>query len=327
MVIGKRFRLATKLSPFVLKSPDDFDRYLDAQLKRLQTVKIDNYLLHGLNEQSWSQLRDWKVLEWVEQKIKQRKIGCLGFSFHDSFDVFKKIIDYYDNWTFCQIQYNYMDENNQAGRKGVEYAASKGLAIVIMEPLRGGQLAKEPPAAVAKVWDGAKQRNHVEWALDWLWNQPEISLVLSGMSTMDQVIQNVTYAGRSAPNMFGLTEVALFKKIKDAYQSLNPIPCTGCQYCQPCPNDVAIPKIFAMYNEYSISDDPRSGPFAYTGPMGLKEEQRANNCLECGECIEKCPQKIEIPAQLKKAHEALTKGGSGPPPRPPGGGNVSFEEP
>ena len=319
----QRVRLATKLSPFVLKSSQDFDRYLDAQLKRLQTNKIDYYLFHGLNEQSWKQLRDWNAIKWVEQKIAQGKIGYLGFSFHDNYDVFKQIIDYYDNWTFCQVQYNYMDENNQAGRKGVEYAAGKGLGIVIMEPLCGGQLAKQPPAALAKVWDNFKQHSPVEWALDWLWNQPAISVVLSGMSTMEQVVQNVTYANHSGPNTLSATDLSIFKHIRKAYQSLAPIPCTGCQYCQPCQNGVLIPKIFAIYNEMFIYDDPRLGSMAYSSPMGLKEEERADKCKECGECVKVCPQKIEIPALLKKAHETLTKGGR---PLPPGG-LISFEEP
>jgi predicted aldo/keto reductase-like oxidoreductase len=319
----KKVRLATKLSS-VVKSPDEFDRYLDGQLKRLQTDKIDNYLLHGLERQWWARLRDWKALDWIETKIKQGKIGCVGFSFHDSFDVFKEIIDYYDNWTFCQVQYNYMDENNQAGRQGVEYAAGKGLAVVVMEPLRGGQLSKQQPDVIAKVWDSAKERSHVEWALDWLWNQPEISVVLSGMNAMQQVVDNVEYAGRSAPKMFGPAEDQLFKRIKDAYQSLASVPCTGCKYCQPCPNGVAIPRIFAIYNEYKILNDPHSA-LAYAGPVGLSLEQRANNCIECGECIEKCPQKIDIPEEFKKVHEALTKN-QGPPPGPPPGLELKIDE-
>jgi len=319
----QKVRLATKLSPFVLKSPDDFERYLNAQLKRLQTDKIDYYLLHAMNAQSWKQMKEWKAIDFVEKKIAEGKIGYFGFSFHDQFSVFKDMIDYFDNWTFCQVQYNYLDENNQAGRKGVEYAAGKGLAIVVMEPLRGGQLAKEPPAVVAKVWDMAKQRSRVEWALDWVWNQPEISVVLSGMSTMEQVVQNVTYAGRSAKGMLAEADMALFKRINEAYKSLAPVPCTGCKYCQPCPNNVNIPKIFEIYNEATVNEDPRA---AFEYMMGMPAEQRADQCKECGECKEKCPQQIDIPEQLKKAHAALTKGG-GRPPGPPRGGNISFEEP
>jgi uncharacterized protein len=319
----QKVRVATKLLSWLLKSPDDFEPYLNVQLKRLKTEKIDYYLLHALNAQSWKQMKEWKAIDFVEKKMAEGKIGYFGFSFHDQFSVFKEIIDYYDNWTFCQVQYNYLDENNQAGRKGVEYAASKGLAIVVMEPLRGGQLTKEPPPSVAKVWNTAKQRSRTEWALDWVWNQPEISVVLSGMSTMEQVVQNVTYAGRSAPGMFSAADVDLFKRVNEAYKSLAPVPCTRCKYCQPCPNNVNIPKIFEIYNEYTMNEDPRAASGYSGGPMGLSAEQRADQCKECGECVAKCPQQIDIPANLKKAHKALTGvGPMGPPPRR----NVSFEE-
>lgn len=321
----KKIRLATKLTPHLVKSAASLDRYLDGQLDRLQVDKIDYYLMHGLNNQAWQTIQDLGALKWAESRRAKGHIGYLGFSFHDSFEVFKKIIDSYD-WTFCQIQYNYLDENNQAGRRGVEYAASKGLALVIMEPLRGGSLAKEPPPAVARVWEANNQRSRVEWALQWLWNQPEISVVLSGMSTMQQVKDNVVYAGRSGPNTLTADELAVFKKVKDAYQSMAPVPCTACRYCQPCPNGVDIPRIFELYNNSIIYDDPRLGAFAYAGggpgPGGMKPEQRADNCKECHECEKVCPQQIKIPEELKKAHKALTSAGGpggrrpGPPPGP-----------
>ena len=316
----EKVRLATKLSGMVLKSPDEFDRYLNAQLKRLQTDKIDFYLLHAMNTKNWKQMKEWKAIQFVEKKISEGKIGYLGFSFHDSYEVFKEIVDYYDNWTFCQVQYNYLDENNQAGRKGVEYAAAKGLAVVVMEPLRGGQLAKEPPTVVAKVWNNTKQRSRVEWALDWVWNQPEISVVLSGMTTMEQVVQNVTYAERSAPNMLKDEDLALFKRVTDAYKSLAPVPCTGCNYCQPCPNGVNIPRIFEFYNDKVVNENRQAGLF-YSIEFGFPAEQRANNCVECGECVKACPQQINIPEQLKKAHAELTQP-MGPPPRR----DISYEE-
>ncbi len=318
----QKVRVATKLWLPLLKSPDEFEPYLNIQLKRLQTDKIDYYLLHGLNAQAWKQMKEWKAIDFIEKKMAEGKISYFGFSFHDTYEVFKEIVDYYDNWTFCQVQYNYRDENYQAGRKGVEYAAGKGLAIVVMEPLRGGLLAKKPSPVVAKVWDTAKQRSHVEWALDWVWNQPEISVVLSGMSTMEQVVQNVTYAGRSTPGTFTAADLDLFKRVDEAYQSLAPVPCTGCNYCQPCPNNVNIPKIFEIYNAATVNEDPRAAS-GYAGPMGLPEDQRADNCTECGECVEKCPQQINIPEQLKKAHTELSKIGSmGPPPNM----EISFEE-
>jgi predicted aldo/keto reductase-like oxidoreductase len=315
----QKIRLATKLTPHMVRSAQDLDRYLDGQLERLQTDKIDFYLMHGLNAEAWKTIQEFDALRWAEGRVAKGQLGHLGFSFHDEYEVFKKIVDGYDNWTFCQVQYNYLDENNQAGRRGVEYAAGKGLAVVVMEPLRGGLLAKAPPRAVAKVWKGAlKKRRRVEWALQWVWNQPEISVALSGMSTMAQVRQNVTYASRSHPNAFTADDLALFKRVRHAYQGLAPIPCTDCRYCQPCPNGVEISQIFKLYNEVFIYDDPRMGYFGYASPMGLKEEQRADKCQECGECVKVCPQHLQIPDLLKKAHEQLTpKGSFGPPPGPP----------
>ncbi len=315
-------RLATKLTPMVLKSPDDFEPFFNGQLKRLQTDKIDFYLLHSLNAKSWKQMKEWKAIQFVEKKMAEGKVGYFGFSFHDEYGVFKDIVDYYDNWNFCQIQYNYVDRNHQAGRKGVEYAAGKGLGIVVMEPLRGGQLTREQPPSLTKIWDTAKQRSLAEWGLDWVWNQPELSVVLSGMSTMEQVVQNVTYAGRSAPNMLKDEDIALFKKITDTYESMNPIPCTGCKYCQPCPNKVNIPRIFEFYNDKAVNDNFYAS-LHYSLGFGFPAEQRADNCQECGECLEKCPQHINIPEELKKAHDVLVKG---EPVGPPPGSNTPFDE-
>jgi uncharacterized protein len=308
----QKVRLATKLSPAALKSPDEFPRFLDSQFKRLQTDKIDFYLLHGLNANNWKLLKEWKAIQFVEKKIVEGKIGYLGFSFHNPYEIFKEIIDYYENWTFCQIQYNYMDENHQAGRKGVEYAASKNMALVVMEPLRGGQLAKDPPPVVASVWAADPERNRVEMAFDWVWDQPEISVVLSGMSTIEQVKQNVAFAERSSPHMLKDKDRAFFNQVIDAYNTLSPVPCTGCRYCQPCPNGVNIPKIFELYNDKVQNDNPQPNLW-YATDLGMPVEQRADKCVECGECVEKCPQQINIPEQLKKAHTELTKGGGMPP--------------
>jgi predicted aldo/keto reductase-like oxidoreductase len=300
-------RLATKLPAMIIKSADQFDKIFDEQLGRLQTDRVDFYLMHGLHKETWTRIRDLGVLKWAEGRMAKGQIGNLGFSFHDEFKVFKEIIDYYDNWTFCQIQYNYVDVDNQAGRKGVEYAAGKGLGIVVMEPIRGGILAKEPPKPVAEVWGkAAEKRSYPEWALQWIWNQPEISVVLSGMSTMEQVVANVASAGRSGPGKLTTSELSLINRVRDAYRALSPVPCTGCRYCQPCPNGVLIPDIFQLYNEVVMYDAPQLGYFRYASPMGIKLDNRADKCKECNECIELCPQKIEIPKWLKKAHEQMT---------------------
>ena len=255
----------------------------------------------------------------MEKKIAAGQVVHLGFSFHDDYTVFKEIVDYYDNWTFCQIQYNYVDVKYQAGRRGLKYAAKKGLAVVIMEPIRGGALAKEPPKPVARVWQKAPgERSRAEWALQWLWNQPEVSVVLSGMSTMEQVVENIASAERSALGKMTKDELALLDNVREAYQKCMPVPCTKCNYCMPCPNGVAIPEIFEMFNQATIYEDFSFAPFGYMGfgPGSLTEGQRADSCQECHECEEKCPQQIDIPAWLKKAHEKLYVKDFQPPPPP-----------
>ncbi len=300
----EKIKLATKLPVRMTETAADFDRILNEQLERLDTT-IDFYLLHGLNGQSWSRAKEMGVIPWAEKAIAEGRFGRLGFSFHDNFDAFKTIVDDYDNWVLSQVQYNFMDINYQAGTEGVKYAAGKGLAVVVMEPLRGGKLARTPEP-VARVWDSAAQKySAVEWALQWVWNQPEVSMALSGMSTIEQVVENVDVAGRSGPGKLTRAELALFDRARDAYQGLSPIPCTACGYCIPCPSGVEIPRIFQIYNEAVMYDDPRTGRFRYRGPGGLKEEERADQCIECGECMEACPQEIQIPEWLKKAHELL----------------------
>jgi predicted aldo/keto reductase-like oxidoreductase len=302
----EKVKLATKLPTMLVTTAQDFDRYLNEQLERLQTLKIDFYLLHGLDGQRWSAMRDLGVLGWAEEKRAQGKFEHLGFSFHDDYKVFKRIVDSYDDWALAQIQYNYMDVDFQAGRRGLEYAAGKGLAVVVMEPLRGGRLCKEPPAPVARVWETAPQkRTPAEWGLLWVWNHPEVSVALSGMSTMEQVKENIATADSSAPNKLAPEGLSFIKRVGEAYQRLNPIPCTSCGYCLPCPNGVDIPKVLKMYNETIMYDDLQGGQSRYRNPDIIKEEQRADRCLECSTCLEACPQKIPITEWLKKAHALL----------------------
>lgn len=302
----ERMRLATKLPAAQVKSSRDFDRFLNEQLKRLQTNYIDYYLLHGLNRNFWPKIRDFGVIRWAEGMMKDGQIRYLGFSFHDELDVFKEIVDAYDNWTFCQIQYNYVDRDYQAGIKGLKYAADKGLAVVVMEPLRGGGLTRQIPEPVAKLWASApKKRSPAEWGLLWVWNQPEVSVALSGMSTMEQVEKNVSSAERTRPNILSAEELQLIDKVAAAYRGLNPIPCTNCRYCIPCPNGVEIPQILAFYNDAIVYDALQASRLRYSGGVVLSKEQRADNCIECNECTEKCPQGISIPEWLKRTHELL----------------------
>jgi hypothetical protein len=313
VVIGKalkdgyreKVKVATKLPIWMVNSPADFDRFLNEQLKRLQIDKIDFYLLHDLNKIRWPKLRDLGVLKWAEGAITDGRIGYFGFSFHDTYDVFQEIIDAYDNWTLCQIQYNYMDEELQAGKRGLEYAHKKGLAVVAMEPIRGGRLARTPET-VARLWaDAPVKRSPQEWALHWVWNHPEVTLALSGMSTMQQVIENVAYAERSQPHSLTADEMALIGRVRDTYLSLNQISCTGCRYCSPCPSGVEILRVFEMYNEALIYNSVAEQRKIYRDPEKFRKEGLADNCNKCEQCVEKCPQKLAIPELLEKAHAFL----------------------
>jgi len=313
IVVGKallngyreKVKLATKLPSWLVESPDDFDRFLDEQLEKLQTDHIDFYLLHALNSTRWPKLRDWEVLNWAESALTDGRIHYLGFSFHDDFAVFKDIVNATDRWTFCQIQYNFMDIEYQAGIKGLQYAADKGLAVVVMEPLRGGQLTTKIPKSVAELWESADiRRTPADWALQWIWNHSEVSVTLSGMSTMQHVIENLDSADRSGAGILTDEELILIDKVREEYRRLAPVPCTNCKYCMPCPNGVEITTIFEYYNESITYDNPRASRSLYGS---LSEDEQADNCVECFECEEKCPQGIPISEYLKKAHTWLNK--------------------
>ena len=301
----ERVRLATKLPCWSVELADDFDKYLNEQLDKLQTDHIDFYLLHALKEKSWHKVRDLGVLDWAEEAIADGRIGHIGFSFHDKYEVFQEIVDAYDGWTFCQIQYNYMDIENQAGTKGLKYAASKGLAVVIMEPLLGGRLVN-PPEPIQEMWAGApRKRTPADWALQWLWNQPQVSIVLSGMSAMEHVTENVVSADVSGVDTLTPEELMLIGQVRERYRELCPIPCTKCEYCMPCPNGVNIPRNLEIYNEGVMYDKPDHARDAYGW---LSEDERASACVQCGECEELCPQAIPISEWMIHAHEVLGEG-------------------
>ncbi len=309
----ERVKLATKLPCWLVKEREDFDRYLDEQLARLQTGKVDFYLLHALDAESWRTMRDLGVLDWAERAMTDSRIGYLGFSFHDTYEAFQEIVDAYDGWAFCQIQYNYLDENHQAGTRGLEYAADRGLGVVVMEPLRGGLLAgnagqrqgKGLPPSIQALWDSAPvRRGPAEWALQWLWQKSSVSVVLSGMSSLAQLEENIASANRSGPGQLSSDELALVGQVRDEYRRLTPIPCTDCKYCQPCPNGVNIPALFGIYNDAMMFNAPEHGRFAYAN--WVPEVERGDKCLACGECETKCPQGIAIIEWLEKADRFLT---------------------
>jgi hypothetical protein len=312
VVIGKalkdgyrdKVRIATKLPAHEINAAADFDRVLNEQLKRLQTGKIDFYLLHGLNRFDWPKVRDFGVLRWAEGAMKDGRIGYLGFSFHDTFAFLQEIIEAYDNWTMCQIQYNYMNENIQAGTRGLEYAHKKGLAVIAMEPVYAGRLARTP-ATVAKLWDNAHvQRTPQEWALRWVWNHPEVTLALSGMSKMEQVIENIAAAEYSQPHNLTAADLALIEKVHDTFLALSTVACTGCRDCMPCQYGVNITRIFDLYNEAIIYNTAAENRKSYNS---MRPAERADKCNKCGECLAFCTNKVNIPASLEEAHRFFTE--------------------
>jgi predicted aldo/keto reductase-like oxidoreductase len=308
----EKVRLTTKLPVRMMKNKDDADRILNEQLTKLEVDHLDVYLFHGLNKNQFQQVKDWKLLDWAEKQISDGKFSRLGFSFHDEYPAFEEIITGYDNWVFAQILYNFMDWKVQAGERGVKLAASRGVSIVVMEPLRGGLLAREAPRAVKEMWAAApRQQEPVEWAFQWVWSQPEVALALSGMNSFDQVVQNLKIAESAKLHSMTADELKVIDKVRDAYRSLRPVKCSNCKYCMPCPSGVDIPAVFQLYDDSMMYDDPQGGKFRYNGPM-FNQDARADKCTECLQCLEKCPMHIQIPEQLKVAHAAMYD----PNPRP-----------
>jgi predicted aldo/keto reductase-like oxidoreductase len=299
-----RVHLATKMPSWLIESQADMTGRFEEQLQRMQTDHVEFYLLHALNAERWHKLRDAGVLEWAQERIREGRIGHLGFSFHDTNTAFREIIDAYQEWTFCQIQYNFLDEETQAGTDGLHYAASRGLAIVVMEPLRGGKLAA-PNTEISAMWDTAStKRSAAEWALDWVWNHPEVSLLLSGMSTLAQVQQNLDAAGVSATGMLAPGELDLIASVRDAYNALIRVPCTACSYCMPCPQGVNIPGMFQLVNEGSMFGSWDTQRKRYS--QMKSEGSSADSCIRCGACEDKCPQHIAIRDELAGVAEQLT---------------------
>jgi hypothetical protein len=313
LVVGKalkeggyrhKVRLATKLPVMMIKEEGEFERILNEQLGKLQTDYIDYYLLHGLSRKTWQDVvLKFDFLSKSEAAIRDGRIRYLGFSFHDDYEAFAEIVNGYDRFAFCQIQYNYMDTENQAGTKGLKLAASKGLAVVIMEPLLGGKLANPPQPIRDFIESCEPRRSPADWALQWLWDQPEVSVVLSGMSNMTQVQQNLASAEVSRVNSLQTADHKVIEQLQQKYRERTVIPCTKCQYCMPCPNGVAIPQVFDLYNLAMIHEEPRHSRMAYG--YFVPEPARANHCQSCQECEEKCPQKIKVSEWMPKVHELL----------------------
>ena len=293
----KDIYLATKCPVWLLKTADDFDRIFNEQLTRLGTDYVDFYLMHALDAEGWDTVKQFDLLTKAAKLKSEGKIRHIGFSFHDSLDVFKEIINGWDGWEFCQIQLNYINVDHQAGIAGLEYAKEKGLDVIIMEPLLGGRLAN-PPSEVKKVLGSAKPP--VEFALDFLWNRPEISILLSGMGAMEQVEQNIVYADRAQAGMLSESELETLAEAKRVFDSRPFVACTGCAYCMPCPAGLDIPGIYKLYNR-TAWHGKKDAKAEYD-----KLEEKADSCISCGACLAHCPHNInspEIMPEIVKAFE------------------------
>ena len=300
-------KIATKLPHWMAQSKSDMDRILDEQLSKLKTDRIDYYLIHALNGELWETARHNGVIEFMDDALKKGKIINAGFSFHGLSEDFNGIVDDYD-WTFCQIQYNFLDTRNQAGTAGLQYAASKDMAVIIMEPLRGGNLAKTPPPTVKDIWAKADhKKTPVAWSLGWIWNHPEVTVVLSGMNRDDHINENLALAEKALPDSFSEKEVQLVEDAAAEFRKVMKVGCTGCQYCMPCPAGVNIPSCFECYNSrHAFKDKGAKMMYLFqNGGLVTDKPSMASMCVQCEECLEKCPQNLPIPDVLKDVQEDM----------------------
>ncbi|MHA1776660.1 MAG: aldo/keto reductase [Promethearchaeia archaeon] len=313
-VVGKALRdgyrekviLVTKAPVWEYKNSDDFENYLRLQLEKLQTDHIDLYLLHALNKLRFEQVKKLKILEAAEKAKNDGLINHIGFSFHGNYKTFCEILDAYP-WDACQIQFNYMDVNSQATEKGLKYAGSKSIPVIVMEPLLGGKLVRETEETKKILENAPVKRTLAEWALQFVWNYPEVKVVLSGMNTEAMILENVASANRSEPNSMNPEEFEVIKRLRSSFQNLFVVPCTRCEYCMPCPSGVNIPMNLRVLNEaaWTGSAESMQGWFDSFAQTPEELEDKPNNgaaqlCIECMQCLDKCPQGIQIPDQLKK---------------------------
>ena len=313
----QRVKLVTKLPLFMVRKPEHFDHYLDVQLNRLQTDYLDVYLFHNLYAGAFDKVKRLGLIDKMLEAKKQGRVRHIGFSIHDSLSVFKEVIDYFD-WDMAQVQYNYMDTGIQVTTEGLKYAHDKGIAVVIMEPIKGGMLANPPAEALEVMKASGYNRTPVDWALQYLWNRPEISVVLSGMSSRQMVDENCASADRSGIGTLSPDEEKVIARLVEIYRSKILVPCTACEYCMPCPSGVNIPQNFSILNYVCMEHNFAMRWLAkrgYKRLTGSKEKLNKKNpngnasvCINCGQCLEKCPQRINIPEELVKAHAILAKG-------------------
>lgn len=303
--IRQKVNIATKLPHYLVKKSDSIEEYFTEQLTRLQTDYVDYYLMHMLTDiATWNRMVDLGIKEWIAEKKSSGAIKQIGFSYHGNSDMFIKLIDAYD-WDFCQIQYNYMDEHSQAGRTGLQYAASKGIPVVIMEPLRGGKLANIPESAAKIMSEYPVQKTAPAWAFSWLWNQPEVTCVLSGMNSLEMVEENVQTASEVEPGSLSDADLEMINRVLLEINKRTKVGCTGCRYCMPCPQGVDIPGSFAAYNR-KYSEGYIAAEKEYLMTTALRADATcASKCIGCGKCEKHCPQHIEIRNELKNVRKSL----------------------
>ena len=304
--LRSRVNIATKLPHYLIRNRDGLDKLFNEELRRLRTDHIDYYLMHMLNDlDTWNRLKAMGIEEWIAEKKASGAIRQVGFSYHGNTETFCRLLDAY-NWEFCQIQYNYLDEHTQAGRRGLQYAHSKGIPVIIMEPLRGGRLVDLLPEKAKQIFtEYPVKRSPAEWGLRWLWNQPEVTVVLSGMGAMEMLEENIRVASQTCTGELTDVEMALYANVVKAIHETVKVGCTGCGYCQPCPKGVDIPGTFAAYNRW-CSEEKFGGLMDYIKCTTLrKNATSAGNCIGCGKCEQHCPQGIAIRKELKEAQKAL----------------------
>ena len=304
--IRDKVNIATKLPHYLIKTRDDFDRIFNEELRRLRTDYIDYYLIHMLSDiDAWERVKALGIEEWIADKKEKGQLRQIGFSYHGNSDMFCNVADAYA-WDFCMIQYNYMDEHSQAGKHGLQHANKKGLPVFIMEPLRGGSLVNRLPEEAKKIFsEHKKQYTPAEWSFRWLWNQPEVTVVLSGMNSLEMVLENVKTASDAKVGDLTAEDEKMLDDVVKAINSKIKIKCTGCRYCMPCPKSVDIPGVFAAYNR-KFSEGKFDALKDYFMCTALrKNSTAASNCISCGKCKSHCPQGIDIPNELKMVQKDM----------------------